>query len=101
MAKKAIILIIVLVVVGMAGTIGGLVFAIGMCMCLLPEWNLFTTGVVTAIIGFIMLFKYRNNEKDTPNEEYNVPMHCFFSMGTVFVIIFSVVNLIMVLLANG
>ncbi|MBQ6840599.1 MAG: hypothetical protein IJO63_00580 [Bacilli bacterium] len=37
------------------GTIGGLVFAIGMCMCLLPEWNLFTAGVVTAIIGFIIL----------------------------------------------
>ena len=37
------------------GTIGGLVFAIGMCMCLLPEWNLFTHGVVTSIIGFIIL----------------------------------------------
>lgn len=37
------------------GTIGGLVFAIGMCMCLLPEWNLFTVGVVTSIIGFIIL----------------------------------------------
>ena len=37
------------------GTIGGLVFAIGMCMCLLPEWNLFTQGVVIAIIGFIIL----------------------------------------------
>ena len=37
------------------GTIGGLVFAIGMCMCLLPEWNLFTQGVVVAIIGFIVL----------------------------------------------
>ena len=37
------------------GTIGGLVFAIGMCMCLLPEWNLFTAGVVVAIIGFIIL----------------------------------------------
>ena len=37
------------------GTIGGLVFAIGMCMCLLPEWNLFTPGVVTTIIGFIIL----------------------------------------------
>lgn len=22
------------------GTIGGLVFAIGMCMCLIPEWDL-------------------------------------------------------------
>ena len=37
------------------GTIGGLVFAIGMCMCLIPEWNLFTAGVVLAIIGFIIL----------------------------------------------
>ena len=37
------------------GTIGGLVFAIGMTMCLLPEWNLFLQGVVVAIIGFIIL----------------------------------------------
>lgn len=37
------------------GTIGGLIFAIGMCMCLIPEWNLFTAGVVVAIIGFVIL----------------------------------------------
>ena len=37
------------------GTIGGLVFAIGMCMCLIPEWNLFTAGVIVTIIGFIIL----------------------------------------------
>lgn len=37
------------------GTIGGLVFAIGMCMCLIPEWELFNAGVVVAIIGFILL----------------------------------------------
>ena len=37
------------------GTIGGLIFAIGMCMCLIPEWDLFSTGVVVAIIGFIIL----------------------------------------------
>ena len=37
------------------GTIGGLVFAIGMCMCLLPEWNMFTAGVITTIIGFVIL----------------------------------------------
>lgn len=37
------------------GTIGGLVFAIGMCMCLIPEWDLFTAGVVVSIIGFIVL----------------------------------------------
>ena len=37
------------------GTIGGLVFAIGMCMCLIPEWDLFTAGIVVGIIGFIIL----------------------------------------------
>lgn len=37
------------------GTIGGLVFAIGMCMGLIPEWDVFTEGVVVASIGFIIL----------------------------------------------
>ena len=37
------------------GTIGGLIFAIGMCMCLISEWDLFTAGVVVTIIGFIIL----------------------------------------------
>ena len=27
------------------------VFAIGMCMCLLPEWNMFTPGVITTAVG--------------------------------------------------
>ena len=36
-------------------TIGGLIFAVGMCMCLIPEWNMFKTGVIVAIIGFIIL----------------------------------------------
>jgi len=37
------------------GTIGGLIFSIGLCMCLIPEWNLITAGIVVAIIGFIIL----------------------------------------------
>ncbi len=37
------------------GTVGGLIFAIGMCMCLLPEWNMFTAGVICGIVGFIIL----------------------------------------------
>ena len=37
------------------GTIGGLVFAIGTCMCLLAEWNMLTTGIITTIIGLIIL----------------------------------------------
>ncbi len=37
------------------GTVGGILFAIGMCMCLLPEWNAFTQGVVVAAIGAVVL----------------------------------------------
>ena len=35
------------------GTISGLLFALGMCMCLLPEWNAFGIGVVCTAIGFV------------------------------------------------
>lgn len=37
------------------GTIGGLLFALGMCMCLLPEWNAFGIGVICTAIGLISL----------------------------------------------
>lgn len=37
------------------GTIGGLIFAIGMCMCLLPEWDMLKEGIIVGIIGFIIL----------------------------------------------
>lgn len=37
------------------GSIGGLIFAIGMCMTLIPEWDLFNAGVVVGVIGFIVL----------------------------------------------
>ncbi len=37
------------------GVIGGLLFSIGMCMCLLVEWNAFETGVVVTAIGAVIL----------------------------------------------
>lgn len=37
------------------GCVGGLLFSIGMCMCLLPEWNVFNQGVVVTAIGGVML----------------------------------------------
>ena len=36
-------------------TIGGLLFAIGMCMCMLPEWNAFKQGVIIGVIGAVVL----------------------------------------------
>lgn len=37
------------------GTVGGLLFSIGLCMCLLPEWNAFNEGVVLIAIGAVIL----------------------------------------------
>lgn len=36
-------------------TAGGLLFALGMCMCLLPEWNAFGPGVAVTALGATML----------------------------------------------
>lgn len=36
------------------GTISGVLFALGMCMALLPEWNAFTEGVVFGGIGMLL-----------------------------------------------
>lgn len=36
-------------------TIGGILFALGMCMAMLPEWNTFTQGVVVGVIGLAVL----------------------------------------------
>lgn len=38
------------------GIVGGLLFGVGLCMCLLPEWDAFREGVaVTAVGGFVLL----------------------------------------------
>ena len=37
------------------GTVGGLLFSLGMCMCLLSEWNMFNSGVVCTGIGFVVI----------------------------------------------
>lgn len=37
------------------GAIGGILFALGMCMCLVSEWNTFTTGLIMGAAGLIVL----------------------------------------------
>ena len=37
------------------GTIGGILFALGMCMALLPEWNAFQEGIVLGCVGLVIL----------------------------------------------
>lgn len=71
------------------GTIGGLIFAVGMCMCLIPEWDLFKVGVVVAIVGFLILLciipVYR---KSHPKKERTKPIN----WGMVFAWVIGVVG---------
>ena len=39
----------------LVGTVGGLLFSLGMCMCLLPEWDAFNEGVVATSVGAVVL----------------------------------------------
>ena len=36
------------------GTISGVLFALGMCMALLPAWNSFTPGIILGCVGLFL-----------------------------------------------
>lgn len=52
------------------GTIGGILFALGMCMALIPEWNAFRPGVIMGVIGaavlVAMVLVWRKMEHKSP-----------------------------------
>lgn len=52
------------------GTIGGVLFALGMCMALIPEWNAFRPGVIMGVIGLavllVMALIWRKMENKAP-----------------------------------
>ena len=69
------------------GTIGGLVFSVGMCMCLVKEWNMFTPGVIVTIIGFIILLciipVYRKDHPRKPHCPVNWGIVLTWTIGVV------------------
>lgn len=52
------------------GTVSGVLFALGMCMALLPEWNAFTEGIIFGAVGLVLglvtLFVWRKMENKAP-----------------------------------
>ena len=69
------------------GTIGGLIFAIGMCMCLIPEWNLLKLGIVVSVIGFLVLLLiipiYRSSHPKKEHESVNIEILLAWIIGIV------------------
>ena len=52
------------------GTVSVVLFAMGMCMAMIPEWNAFTPGVVVGCVGIIFalitVFVWRKMEHKEP-----------------------------------
>ena len=52
------------------GTVSGVLFALGMCMALLPEWNAFMEGVIFGavgiVLGLITVLVWRKMENKAP-----------------------------------
>ncbi|MBQ9860017.1 MAG: hypothetical protein IJO76_05015 [Clostridia bacterium] len=52
------------------GTVSGILFALGMCMTLLPEWNAFTEGIIFGVVGVVLgivtLLVWRRMENKAP-----------------------------------
>lgn len=84
------------------GTVGGLLFALGMCMCLLPEWNIFEVGVGCTAVGLIVIiatiFAYRKmsgaapiklNWKVVGKVLYGVVSALVLGAGMSFVLVFE------------
>lgn len=52
------------------GTVSGVLFALGMCMAMIPEWNAFRPGVVCGcaglLLGLITVAVWRKMEQKDP-----------------------------------
>lgn len=52
------------------GTVSGVLFALGMCMALIPEWNAFQPGIIFGCVGIVLglttLIVWRKMEHKEP-----------------------------------
>lgn len=51
--------------------IGGILFALGMCMALIPEWGAMTQGIVVGIVGVAVLLMVRRKLDGKPAIKFN------------------------------
>ena len=54
----------------MLGTVSGILFSLGMCMALLPEWKAFKGGLIFGLVGIVLglvtLIVWRKMEHKAP-----------------------------------
>lgn len=84
------------------GVVGGLLFSLGMCMGLLPEWNMFHVGVGFGVVGAVILLitwlRYRKlsgkrpikwNGKVVAKVIYAIFAFLVFGLGMCMVMVFE------------
>ncbi len=69
------------------GTVGGILFALGMCMALIPEWNAFRPGVIMGVAGAAVLLVMALVWRKMENKE---PIHV--SGKTIGTVLFGIVG---------
>ena len=72
------------------GTVSGVLFALGMCMTLLPEWNAFSEGILFGAAGLILalvtVLVWRRMEHKAPLK---------FDMKTILTILLTLAGLML------
>lgn len=75
------------------GAVSGVLFALGMCMALLPEWDSFKEGIVFGAVGIVLgivtLFVWRKMEHKEPIKLSGKSVLCI-ALGIVGAIVFGV-----------
>ena len=56
---------------------------------------------IFAVVGLILYFKDNKYSENKADNENNAPISCFFGIGTVLVIVFSIINVVLGIFANG
>lgn len=73
--------------------IGGILFALGMCMALLPEWGAMTQGIVIGIVGVAVLLAMvlvRRKMDGKPAIVFNVKAIATTLFGVLATVVFGV-----------
>ena len=83
MSKKSFVTLIL-------STIGGILFALGMCMAMLPEWGAFTQGIVVGSVGLVLLLIMVAVRRKMEGKPILVPM----SAKTIGTVILGIVGAI-------
>jgi uncharacterized membrane protein len=73
------------------GSVSGVLFALGMCMALLPEWDVFTEGVVLGAAGILLgiitaLIWCKMENKKLPKMNAKIVLRAVYAIAAILVL---------------